>query len=304
MKHATRSSLLLLAIATLGCGGTVAVSPQSDAAAPTPDSTPSLHRPAHRSPQLRHLWHGLRRPRELRKGRVRRQLQLRDNPVQRLLRRHRYRYVPLGSEFNPECQSPLECSQAQCKDTWHCKPEKLGQVDLYLMSECPYGTKAVGFLEEALKDLGDVNLHLHYIGSGTAATAFKSMNGDAEVREDLRAVCAIRHYEQKHLYLRYIGCRSLNVLNPDWVACTGASTGIDASVIRRCSEGPEGAKLLEASFKSSEVAGIGASPTFVINNKFKKGGATDAATVKRFICAHNPNLKGCANVPAPVSSGP
>ena len=82
---------------------------------------------------------------------------------------------------------------------------------------------------------------------------------------------------------------------------------IKADVIKKCAEGDEGKALLEAEFKIANGLGIGASPTWLANNKFKFSGI-DAETVRKNLCDHSKDLKGCENkltgqTGAPVQGG-
>jgi hypothetical protein len=73
---------------------------------------------------------------------------------------------------------------------------------------------------------------------------------------------------------------------------SGTPTGIDTEVIKSCSEGDEGKKLLAKAFAESKSVGIAASPTWLANNKYKFSGI-DAQTIKTNLCSHNAKLAGC-----------
>ena len=208
-----------------------------------------------------------------------------------------YRIAALGGEYNPMCQTAAQCLRAECKDTIACRREIPGRLDIYVMSQCPFAVKATDSLEQVFKDFPTIDFRVHYIGSGDAKAGFNSMHGPSEVEENKRELCAISHYPSKRAYMKYIWCRNQDIRNANWESCTGKDIGIDDSVIRRCAEGPEGLKLLGESYASSKLLGIGASPTWIVNNKFKHSGI-DAWTISKFICEHNPKLPACAKVPA------
>lgn len=219
-----------------------------------------------------------------------------------------YSVAPLGGEYNPTCVSAQDCARAECKDVFSCRKEVPSRLDVYIMSKCPFAVKAINAMEEVFRDFGSLDFRTHYIGNIDATRGLSSMHGPSEVEEDRRELCAIAHYPVQRRYLKYFWCRNQNILDIAWETCTGGTTGIDAGVIRTCSEGAEGERLLEASFKSSLAVGIGASPTWIVNNKFKHSGI-DSTTIKKFICEHNPKLKPCAAIaaapaPAPVTSQP
>jgi hypothetical protein len=119
----------------------------------------------------------------------------------------------------------------------------------------------------------------------------------------VREACAIKHYGRGLKYMDYIWCRNKDVRDPHWQSCTGSATGIDADVIKKCADSDEGKQLVAASFAESKTAGIGASPTWIVNNKYKFSGI-DAETLKTNLCSHN-KLRGCENkLSAAPSSAP
>jgi hypothetical protein len=154
------------------------------------------------------------------------------------------------------------------------------------------GLDAMKEVVDNFKKAGDpIDFAVHYIGDGDAAS-LTSMHGAGEVAEDIREECAIQHYGKSLKFMDYVWCRDKAIKDTNWESCTGGSTGIDAAVIKKCAEGDEGKQLVAKSFAESKAAGIGASPTWLANNKYKFSGI-DAQTIKTNLCAHNPKLAGC-----------
>jgi predicted DsbA family dithiol-disulfide isomerase len=89
----------------------------------------------------------------------------------------------------------------------------------------------------------------------------------------------------------YILCRNKNIRSKEWQKCTG-DNGIDTDVIRECFEGEEGKTLLREDIKMAKGLGISASPTWLVNNKYKFQGI-DAETVRKNLCKHNEDLNNC-----------
>lgn len=205
--------------------------------------------------------------------------------------------APLGGEFHPKCAAAADCARDECRDVLSCRKEVPNRLDVYIMSKCQFGAKAIASMEEVLRDFPATDFRIHYIGAGDEKAGLTSMHGPDEVAEDRRAVCAIAHSAPQRGYLKYLWCRNKDLKDDAWTGCTGKATGVDAATLRRCSEGPEGSRLLDASFKSGSAVGIGASPTWIVNNKFKHTGL-DAWTIKKFLCEHNPKNKSCASLPA------
>jgi len=221
-----------------------------------------------------------------------------------------YRYLPIGGEWNPVCADGDGCLKAECKNSIACRKEVPNKLEVFVMSQCPYGVRALDAMQEVLKNFGDkMEFSVQFIGDGDAASGLTSMHGQAEVDENLREICAARHYAKKNKFMDYIWCRNKDIRSAEWKKCTGGTTGIDTAVIQKCSEGEEGKKLLEASYKLASSLGISGSPTWIANNKHKFSGI-DAETIRKNLCDHNSGLKGCENkltgnaaAPAPAGCG-
>jgi hypothetical protein len=177
-------------------------------------------------------------------------------------------------------------------------------LDLFVMSHCPYGTKAMLAVKEFADAFGkDASIAVHYIGD-SANGQLKSMHGPDEVTDDLREVCAVQHYSQDGKFLEFLACRSKD-LNADWKDCTGKN-GIDANVIQKCVD-TEGPGLLTASFKIASNLAIQASPTFLLNNR-ETFNAQSASDISSHFCKANPGLAACgkeltAAAPAQAAGG-
>ena len=212
-------------------------------------------------------------------------------------------YVAELSPFQPACADDGGCKLDACKESKQCLPETPGKLEVFVMSQCPYGVRGVDALKPFLAhfdEAGDkLDLQIHFIGDGTASS-LSSMHGPPEVEEDLREICAIEHYGTKRKYLDYFWCRSPNITKGDWASC--ATKGIDEKVIRKCSEGDEGRKLLAASFAYAKKNEVQGSPTWRANGKFEFQGIDPQALYVNF-CAHNAELKGCKKPMAGVSEG-
>ena len=204
------------------------------------------------------------------------------------------RVVDVG-EWNPVCADKDGCKADECKNTLACRAEVPKKLEVFVMSQCPYGVKALDAMHEVLthfdKKGETLDFAIHFIGDGDAKSGLSSMHGPAEVAEDLREICAAEHYGKRHAFMEYVWCRNKNIRDAEWKSCATSATGVDADVIKTCSEGDEGKRLLEKSFAASKAAGISASPTWLVNGKFQFSGI-DAETVRKNLCAHN-KLAGC-----------
>ena len=212
-----------------------------------------------------------------------------------------YQALALGGEFNPTaeiCDNKVDddnngksdCDDATCKEAMACRPEVKQSLDLFVMSHCPYGTKALLAAKEFADAFGkDAQIKVHFIGDNKAGE-LSSMHGPDEVTDDLREVCAIKNYNKDGKFMDFLACRSKD-LSADWKACTGKN-GIEADVIQKCVDG-EGKTLLAASFQVASALQIGASPTFLVNNRTTFN-AQSGADIAASFCKANPGLAGCA----------
>jgi hypothetical protein len=219
-----------------------------------------------------------------------------------------YRVIAAG-DWNPLCSDKGGCNIAECKSNLVCRDEKPNKLEVFIMSHCPFGIKGMDAMEEVIenfkKNKVNIDFSVHYIGDGDAKGSFSSMHGPGEVADDLREVCAIDKYGKNLKFMDFIWCRNKSIrsdstkfsdvtkalADEDWEMCTGGATGFDTNALKKCAEGDDGKKLLEKSFAYSHDSGIQASPTWIVNNKFKFSGI-DAETVKENFCAHN-KAAGC-----------
>lgn len=224
-----------------------------------------------------------------------------------------YKIVSVGRDWNPACADEGGCATDECKLSLHCRAEIAAvpnKVELFIMSQCPFGVEAFNAMKEVTanfkKNDAKVDLVVNYIGNGDANN-LSSMHGKPEVDEDLRQVCAMKHYDENDKWMDYLWCRMKDKdwKTGNWEDCTGGTTGIDAAVLKTCAEGDEGKQLLADSFAYSSASGISGSPSWIVNNQIKFSGR-DAESIKSNICKHN-QLAGCeaklSGPPAPPAGG-
>lgn len=189
-----------------------------------------------------------------------------------------------------------DCKDSDCKEDLSCRPAKPATLDLFAMSKCPYGAKALIAADQLADHFGDdLDLNIHFIGN-VQGDKLVSMKGQSEVDEDMRQICAADLYPKNHKYMDYLACRSLDYNNPEWKPCA-EKAGMDADRIQSCFDG-KGKDLLAKSFEYSDKLGMTASPTLLANNT-RSFNAIDAATMQREFCQDNPKLAGCNEPIAP-----
>jgi predicted DsbA family dithiol-disulfide isomerase len=208
-----------------------------------------------------------------------------------------YKVLSMGGNWNPACADEGGCELGECQKTLQCRKDEPGHLEVFVMSQCPFGVKGMDAMKEVLDNFkkagSKIDFEIHYIGDGDAKTGLKAMHGQGEVDENIRELCAINHYPKDYKYMDYIWCRNKDYKSTQWESCTGGDTGIDTEVIKKCFEGDEGKQLLEASYAYSKSLGFGASPTWLANGK-KKFSGVDAESIKNNFCQHN-KLAGCEN---------
>jgi hypothetical protein len=214
----------------------------------------------------------------------------------------KYRSLRLDGKFDPTAEicdnggvdddsdGKADCADDQCTSATACREAKPKTLDMFVMSQCPYGAQAMIAANDVVQHFGkDINLNVHFIGNAQGDT-FQSLHGQGEVDEDIRELCAATKYPKDHQFTKYLACRSKDYRNPTWQPCA-KEAGMDEQVIAKCVE-TEGKDLLRKSFALSNDLKIGASPTFLGNNR-REFNAVDAATLQKQFCADNPTLDGC-----------
>jgi predicted DsbA family dithiol-disulfide isomerase len=224
----------------------------------------------------------------------------------------KYKSLRVKAEFDPEAEicdnekddtgnGEIDCDDPSCEGSLVCREEQPGRLDVFVMSQCPYGTMALDAMEEVFGAFGDdIDFNVNYIAKKTD-DGFRSLHGQKEVDENIRELCAIEHYPEDRKYMDYILCRNENIKSSDWQSC--AKDGISEKVIARCAEGPEGEKLLAENIELADQLGFSASPTWLVNNKHQARGVAPAH-VQKAICEHNPDFDGCDKALSGPPRGP
>ena len=227
-----------------------------------------------------------------------------------------YVFLNIGSRFDPTkeiCDNgvddtgngDIDCDDADCEGNLICREEMPEKLDLFVMSQCPFGTKALDAMKPILEEFPDMDFNVWFIASENEDGTFNSLHGQPEVDENIRELCAIEHYPKRHRYMDYIWCRDKDIQSTDWEPCA-EEADMDPEVIKECFEGEEGTALLSENIKLANELEIGASPTWLANNNYKFSGI-DSATIQKEYCSVNEDAEGCnaeieADASAPTGS--
>jgi len=177
------------------------------------------------------------------------------------------------------------------------KPEP-GLLELFVMSQCPYGVTAENGLIDAIrkKELPDkVRLRIHYIGDSEKGEdgkySFKSLHGTPEWEENVRQLIIAKKFPDK--FNDYLLERNLDVTSTQWDAAA-KKAGLDPREISSAFE--DGKALLAEDFAYSSSLGMGTSPSFLWEGRTFVVGMGDLAKLPGFekVTAKGSTGAGCA----------
>lgn len=172
------------------------------------------------------------------------------------------------------------------------------QVDLYVMSFCPYGNRAEDTMKpvyELLKN--DIDFNVYYIVNVNGTTV-DSLHGTPEAIQNEREACVLKYYGTQ-AWFDFAGYVNTNCGSNGSCWEAGATTlELDKDKISTCVT-DEGLDLMKANEAASNAAGANGSPTMKINgvstNSVYQYGNSEA--YKTALCsAFNTAPEACATV--------
>jgi len=162
------------------------------------------------------------------------------------------------------------------------KPE----VELFVMSYCPYGTQAEkGILPVValLKDKVDFKIRfVHYV-----------LHGEKEDLENKRQLC-IREEQGQNILNKYLVCilNSTDVQNPGDVTACEKTAGINSAQLIACLN-DKADDYYDADSKLSEGYGVQGSPTLIINGVMSEAGRNPASYLDEICESFNEAPEEC-----------
>lgn len=141
------------------------------------------------------------------------------------------------------------------------EPEQKGVLEIFVMSQCPYGAMAENKIIDAMKAKRipeGVTVKLRYLG-GVQGEGFRSLHGTAEWEENVRQLLIQKHYPKK--FWKYLEIRNKDYQSSLWPAAL-EEAGISVSKINKMFE-KEGKQLFREDIAYGEKYGAGASPTYL-----------------------------------------
>ncbi len=140
------------------------------------------------------------------------------------------------------------------------------EVELFVMSFCPYGVKAEEQLIPILRQFADkVDFKLRFIANEVekGPSPFEAPHGIAELEENIRQA-VIAAYEPAKLY-DYLLCRAKH-LKGSWETCA-QKVGLDVGRIQRIAQSPEAEALFRKNIQRTKELKVGASPTLYVDGR-------------------------------------
>ncbi|MCL2887871.1 MAG: hypothetical protein FWF35_00955 [Elusimicrobia bacterium] len=174
------------------------------------------------------------------------------------------------------------------------KPVQKNQLDLFVMSHCPFGVMAENKIIEAKnknKFPKDVTVNVHFIVSDTGNGTFQSLHGQAEVDEDIIQAVIQNKFPAK--FWKYLEERNKD-LNVSWETAA-KKAGIDTAVVK--SNKQLGISILQKDAVYGSQFGVNASPTIVWQGQSVMDFGSLAANVPGFEYFGQPAAPGAAPVP-------
>ena len=147
------------------------------------------------------------------------------------------------------------------------------QVELFVMSFCPFGAQAEEELLPFIEKYGDaVDFNLRFIASLEEETnsdevKFTSLHGESEVIENLRQIAVSQLYPDQ--FFDFLLCRAKH-LKSSWTQCA-KRLGLDIDRVNQEMASEWTKQLFEFDIQRSTALGVKSSPTLVVDGKVISG---------------------------------
>lgn len=148
------------------------------------------------------------------------------------------------------------------------------QVELFVMSFCPFGVQAGEELLPFIEKYGDaVDFNLRFIANlveepDSEESKFTSLHGEVEVIENLRQIAVSQLYPDQ--FFDFLLCRAKH-LESAWTRCAD-KLGLDIDKVNQEMESERTKRVFETDIQRSTALGVRASPTLVVDGKVISGG--------------------------------
>jgi hypothetical protein len=183
----------------------------------------------------------------------------------------------------PDGQGYLVMPSALAPQIYFEREKKTNELDIFIMSQCPFGIQALTQILEARQDKKvseDVRLNVHYLVTRTGESGlpkppeelkgnpsdyFQSLHGVSELEEDVRELVILKYFPEK--FPAYFLERSKQPASSLWENAAAVAQLDPAFISAKYNE--EGASLIQKDFALSEELGLNSSPTFLWDNTIR-----------------------------------
>ncbi|MGE5355627.1 MAG: LamG-like jellyroll fold domain-containing protein [Deltaproteobacteria bacterium] len=139
-------------------------------------------------------------------------------------------------------------------------------LDLFVMSQCPFGVMAEKSILPVLQEYQDrVKLRLNFIANEDQVNGkqvFNSMHGQTEIDEDIRQLIIARDFPEK--LSGYLDARAGNYQDDNWEVAA-LKAGLNKESLNIAVNDPTTKQLFSENINFAMTKGINASPTLLIN---------------------------------------
>ena len=149
------------------------------------------------------------------------------------------------------------------------RAEKKNTLEVFVMSQCPFGALAENSLLDAEKNKllpEGLDLQIHFIGDAKkdekGAWTFTSLHGQPEWEENARQLYISKKFPDK--FRAYLNERNKDYASADWQKAAAAAK-VDAAAVEKNFE--EAKAMLAEDFAATSALGISTSPSFVVNGR-------------------------------------
>ncbi len=191
-----------------------------------------------------------------------------------------------------ETEKQIQAEKAQNEPKETPKSDQ-PEVELFVMSFCPYGVQAENAMAPVVDLLGDkADIKVRYIASisGEDLDSVKSLHGVIEGKEDARQLCVAKNYDKEtfweYVLAIYKDCFPVyrqgdKVYNECWQKAAKAA-GVSTSRLDTCMTN-EGVELINIENTAAKKYGVTGSPTLIINGQRVNASRTSEG-FKNVIC--------------------
>ena len=192
-------------------------------------------------------------------------------------------------------EQPAQAAAQKAEASGGAEGDKI-KVQLFVMSDCPFGKTAENIIIKTIRALKDyVDFELRFV-VGEQGGQLRSLHGQKEIDKNAVQICAGKVAPDKQLEFVV----EWNKTPTESWRTIAANLGLDADAIQNCIDSGYGIEVLKGDAKLCEKLGVRASPTLLIDGKKYDGPRSSKHYFKAFckaLKAKGVNPEVCDNPP-------